>query len=220
MKQILIIEDDETIRDELSFLLRLHQYQVLLPSAFDQIESVLLNNTVHLILLDIHLPETNGFTICQNLRKISNVPIVFVTSSIAEEDEVRAMMIGGDDFITKPYRSSVLLARIGAILTRHDPENHKELTVRGVTLHLQDGTISYQNQTILLSKNEFRILYHFFLHAGTLVSKEALINYLWENKLYVDENILNVNIARIRKKLIEIGLDNFITTIYGKGYQI
>ena len=163
------------------------------------------------MLLDIKLPQENSFTICSQIRSFSNVPIIFVTSCNTDMDELNSIMLGGDAFITKPYNTAILLAKISSLLKRAYPKSEQEtLNYHGVVLHLDSGKIEYAGQQADLTKNEMKILYYLFKHAGAICSRADMIEYLWDNQLYVDDNALSVNINRIRDKLSAIGLHDFI----------
>lgn len=220
--KILIIEDDYKIRQELKTLLENNHYQVEL------IEDFLTENIIEeikkidkdIILLDINLPNQNGFDICKQVKEQENVPIIFVTSATREEDELKSILSGGDDFITKPYNKDILLEKIKRMIKKQDPVQYKEIKLNGVTLDLHLSLVKYQNNTVELTRNEFRILYYFFTNPKKVITKEELLDYLWNEKYYLDDNILTVNINRLRKKLEEIGLTDFIKTIRKKGYQL
>ena len=220
--KILIIEDDYKIRQELKTLLENNHYQVEL------IEDFLTENIIEeikkidkdIILLDINLPNQNGFDICKQVKEQENVPIIFVTSATREEDELKSILSGGDDFITKPYNKDILLEKIKRMIKKLDPVQYKEIELNGVTLDLHLSLVKYQNNTVELTRNEFRILYYFFTNPKKVITKEELLDYLWNEKYYLDDNILTVNINRLRKKLEEIGLTDFIKTIRKKGYQL
>ena len=220
--KILIIEDDYKIRQELKTLLENNHYQVEL------IEDFLTENIIEeikkidkdIILLDINLPNQNGFDICKQVKEQENVPIIFVTSATREEDELKSILSGGDDFITKPYNKDILLEKIKRMIKKQDPVQYKEIKLNGVTLDLHLSLVKYQNNTVELTRNEFRILYYFFTNPKKIITKEELLDYLWNEKYYIDDNILTVNINRLRKKLGEIGLTDFIKTIRKKGYQL
>ena len=220
--KILIIEDDYKIRQELKTLLENNHYQVEL------IEDFLTENIIEeikkidkdIILLDINLPNQNGFDICKQVKEQENVPIIFVTSATREEDELKSILSGGDDFITKPYNKDILLEKIKRMIKNQDPVQYKEIKLNGVTLDLHLSLVKYQNNTVELTRNEFRILYYFFTNPKKIITKEELLGYLWNEKYYLDDNILTVNINRLRKKLEEIGLTDFIKTIRKKGYQL
>lgn len=197
------MEDDVSIRTELATLLRANGYQPV-----DE-------PPCHLALLDINLPGESGFEICRRLRESSDIPIIFLTARDSAEDEILGFGMGADDYIRKPYNSTVLLARIARLLKR---KNHSVLSVRGLTLNLSDMTVSYEGATEELTKNETRILA--CLMQKELCTREELIEDLWQNSLYIDENTLYVNINRLRNKLKQMGADNFIRTKRNVGYRL
>ena len=218
---ILIIEDDERIRSELKELLETHSYKVLLVDDFTKdIVKEIKNIDKSLILLDVNLPNDNGYDICRKIKKEENVPIIFVTSMTSDEDELKSLLSGGDDYITKPYNKDILLEKNKRTLKMQDPIRYKEIKVKDVTLHLHLSIIKNGDKQTELTRNEFHILYYFFLNPDKIVSKEELLDYLWNEKYYLDDNILNVNLNRLRKKLEEIDKPNFIQNIRGKGYKI
>lgn len=175
----------------------------------------------HLILLDIKLPQENGFTICSGIRSFSQAPIIFVTSCNTDMDELNSIMLGGDAFITKPYHTAILLAKIASLLKRAYPDTQsRHLTYQGVSLSLETGTIEAEGKQTELTKNELKIMYYLFEHAGTICTRADLIEYLWDNQLYVDDNALSVNIGRIREKLSKIGVKDFIKTKHRQGYTL
>ena len=220
--KILIIEDDYKIRQELKTLLENNHYQVELIEDFltENIIEEIKKINKDIILLDINLPNQNGFDICKEVKEQENVPIIFVTSATREEDELKSILSGGDDFITKPYNKDILLEKIKRMIKKQDPVQYKEIKLNGVTLDLHLSLVKYQNNTVELTRNEFRILYYFFTNPKKIITKEELLDYLWNEKYYLDDNILTVNINRLRKKLEEIGLTDFIKTIRKKGYQL
>lgn len=172
-----------------------------------------------LILLDINLEEISGFDVCREIRKWSDTPILFVTARERDVDELCAMECGGDDYIRKPYSLAILLAKVKRMLQRAD-SMAEEIVVGEVHLHIVQAQICYREQVLELSKNELKILYFLFRSRGEAVAKDALIEYLWENKFLVDENILNVNLSRLRKRLGDIGLKTLIQTVPKYGYRI
>lgn len=219
--RILIIEDDVVIQTQLSNLLTGNGYETEtindFPVAMEQVKSF----QPHLILLDIKLPESDGFSVCSQIRTFSNVPIIFVTSCNTDMDELNSIMLGGDAFITKPYNTAILLAKITSLLKRVYPVTEQEaLSLNGVTLHLESGKIEFAGQKVELTKNELKILYYLFKHAGTICIRADIVEYLWDNRLYVDDNALSVNIGRIRDKLSAIGVTDFIKTKHRQGYII
>ncbi|MDR2044583.1 MAG: response regulator transcription factor [Clostridium sp.] len=221
MKKILMMEDDETIRAQQKSLLEKYGYEVLAPDSFSDIVETALAAAPHLILLDLGLPLRDGHYICREIRKRSSVPIVVVTSRNTEIDELRAMNLGADDFIAKPYNTQILLARIESVLRRaygDRPEN--VLQIGDVTLRLHDGTVSANGGTRELTKNELRILRLLMKNQGSILSRDQIMEELWQTDEFVDDNTLTVNINRLRKKLEEVGLTEFIKTRRGQGYLI
>ncbi len=220
MEKKLIIEDDEIIREELGILLSNNNYSVSSSIDFLNIENVIEKSNPDLILLDINLPDTNGYEVIKKIRKITNKPVIFVTSRNTIDDEIKSLNAGGYDFITKPYNKELLLLKIRKCLDEVNPKNHKELVVNGVSLDLHLSLIKYQDKEIELTRNEFLLMYYLFLNYPNILSKDMLIEYLWNDKFYLDENILIVNINRLRNKLRDIGLDDFIKTVRGVGYKL
>ena len=220
MEKILIIEDDKTIREELSILLTNNNYDVSSIEEFLDIEKSIKDINPDLILLDINLPNTDGFKVIKDIKKVTLKPVIFVTSRNTLEDEIKSFNSGGYDFITKPYNKELLLLKIRKCLDEVNPKNHKELIVNGVILDLHLSKIKYQDKEIELTRNEFLLMYYLFLNYPNILSKDMLIEYLWNDKFYLDENILIVNINRLRNKLRDIGLDDFIKTVRGVGYKL
>lgn len=224
MYRILIIEDDPDIRAELKLLLENALYQVDLIEDFTRIALQTEKCDPDLILLDIQLPGTNGLALCQEIRQKLDTPIIFVTSFNQAMDELNGMMMGGDDYITKPYHAPILLARIAAVLKRIGRKIPKEdpyvFVWKDCSLNLLEGTLSHNGRSAVLTKNELRICYNLFSRAGQIISREELIDDLWENQIFIDDNTLSVNITRIRGKFKEIGVENMIETRRGQGYRI
>lgn len=221
MYQIMVIEDDTIIQEELSILLRSNDYEVILPKDFSDIISEIKKYNPHMLLLDINLPEQDGFKICTRIRSISNVPIIFVTSRNRDMDELNSIMLGGDDYITKPYNTPILLARIASLLKRTYASEYAEvMTYRDVTLHVESSKIEHQGKSAEITKNELKIMVYLFRNAGKIVPRADLVEYLWDSQLYVDDNALSVNITRIREKLKQIGVTDFIQTKHRQGYLI
>ena len=219
--KILIIEDDVVIQTQLKNLLIGNGYEAEaindFPVSMEQIKAF----QPHLILLDIKLPGNDGFSVCSQIRFFSNVPIIFVTSCNTDMDELNSIMLGGDAFVTKPYNTAILLAKIASLLKRAYPVTEQEiLSCNGVTLHLESSKIEYAGHQTDLTKNELKILYYLFKHAGTICARADIVEYLWDNRLYVDDNALSVNINRIRDKLSAIGVTDFIQTKHRQGYII
>lgn len=220
MYTILIIEDDEAICRELQMLLQKQGYEAICWNMQEDIRELVKTHDPHIILLDINLPQMDGFTVCSQLRSFSKVPIIFVTSRNTDMDELCSMQMGGDDFITKPYNTSILLARIAALLKRSYEWKDQNLTHHGVLLDVAMSRVEFQNNTRELTKNEVKILHYMFQHKGEIIPREDLIDYLWDNKLFIDDNALSVNVTRIRNKLRELGVEDFIMTRHRQGYQI
>lgn len=220
-RKILIVEDDYTIRTELETLLTGNGYDVFSVTDFSKTIQEVKAEKPQLILLDIKLPQENGFSLCSGIRSFSDVPIIFVTSCNTDMDELSSIMLGGDAFITKPYNTAILLAKIASLLKKAYPRAEQEiLTYQGVTLHLDSSKIQYNGHIAELTKNEYKILFYLFKHAGSICSRADLIEYLWDNQLYVDDNALSVNVNRIREKLSSIGLTDFIKTRHRQGYTL
>lgn len=219
---ILIIEDHKPIQKELAVFLEKYGYQVTVPQQFDAVVNDCLKEDVDLILLDINLPVFDGYYICREVRNHSDVPIIVVTSRNSEMDELMSMNLGADDFITKPYNTQILLAHITALLKRTKKVSEEEniIKCRGLEVFLNRSVALYQGQEIELSKNEMKILYTLIKREGSIVSRDQLMEALWQSNEFIDDNTLTVNINRLRKKLETIGLEQFITTKRGQGYMI
>lgn len=221
LHNIFIIEDDVKLREALAVLLRHYNYNSSFSDDFENIISIAINSEVDLILLDINLPYFDGYYICREIRKQSEVPIIIVTSRNNDMDELMSMNLGADDFITKPYNTQILLARISAILKRTAQNNgSKKLVHNGVELNMGKSLMSYNSCDVELTKNEIRILDLLFRNSGSIVSRDELMNELWQSDEFVDDNTLTVNINRVRKKLDGLGATDFIKTKRGQGYII
>ena len=222
MPQIMIIEDDPAIREELTLLLENEGYTPLAITEFTDVPGQAALERPDLILLDIGLPGKDGFSLCAALRKAIPAPVVFVTSRDAGVDEVRALSLGGDDYITKPYSVPVLLARIKAVLRRAGggPAQADVLEAGGLCLSLTKGVVSANGKTAELTRNEIQILACLIARMGQIVSRADLIDALWDNQIYIDDNTLSVNMTRLRGKLSDIGLPDTIKTRRKMGYQL
>lgn len=220
MRKIIIIEDDEVIREEFQSFLERYGYEVKAPLDMDNIINYIKSENAELILLDINLPMYDGYYICREIRKTSEVPIIIVTSRDSEVDELMSMNLGADDFITKPYNTEILLARITNILKRTygNIKNSNILSYRDFNLNLSNATIIYKDNSLELTKNEVKILSFLINNKGNIVKRDSLMEYLWKADFFVDDSTLNVNINRLRKKLEEIGIENPIETRRGMGY--
>lgn len=221
MQKIIIIEDDSVIREELALLLSNEGYQTVAVTEFTNVAMQVLECKPNLILLDLNLPERDGLSLCADIRKASTTPIIFVTSRDSTADELHALSLGGDDYITKPYNIPVLLARIKAVLRRSSGAAEPDtLEVGGLSLHLTQATASAGGKTVELTRNELKILSYLMAHTGKIVPRADLIEVLWESQIYIDDNTLSVNVTRLRGKLEEIGLPDLIKTRRGLGYQL
>lgn len=222
MFKIILIEDDQEIREELKILLQNSGYEVKAISEFENVATKILEEKAHLVLLDINLPNKNGYEICSKVRAKSKVPIIFVTSRNSSMDELKGIMLGGDDYIEKPYNVPILLARIQNLLNRTYASEKKETSIeyKGIVLNTLRSTITYQNQEIELTKTEIKTLYYLFRHKEQIIPRADIIDYLWDNEVYADDNSLSVIITRLREKLKEIGVENLIETKRGQGYKI
>ena len=220
-RKILIVEDEPLIRNELTILLQSNGYETAAPDEFSDVTGQIKAEQPHLILLDIKLPGTSGFSLCTQIRTFSEVPIIFVTSCNTDMDELNSIMLGGDAFITKPYNTAILLAKIASLLRRAYPvQQSEQMACGGAVLRLESSSLDYNGQSVELTKNELKILYYLFKNAGKICARGDLVEFLWDNQLYVDDNALSVNINRIREKLAGIGLTDFIKTKNRQGYTI
>ena len=219
--RILVVEDDLTIQTQLKTLLSGNGYDVDTVNDFSRVMEKFKTFAPHLVLLDIKLPGNSGFEICSLIRSFSDIPIVFVTSSSTDMDELNSIMLGGDAFITKPYNTAILLAKIASLLRRAYPvQQSEQMACGGAVLRLESSSLDYNGQSVELTKNELKILYYLFKNAGKICARGDLVEFLWDNQLYVDDNALSVNINRIREKLAGIGLTDFIKTKHRQGYTI
>ena len=221
MSKILIVEDDPDIREELALLLENEGYQAAAATNFYDLPKQVQTAAPDLILLDLGLPGRDGLALCVDIRRISRTPIIFVTSRDSASDELRALSLGGDDYITKPYNIPVLLARIRAVLRRSSgPAEPDTLEAGGLTLHLSRGAASVGDKSAELTRNELKILAYLMSHTGKIVSRADLIDAMWDSQIYIDDNTLSVNMTRLRAKLEGLGLPGFIKTRRGMGYQL
>lgn len=220
--KILIVEDDKDVGEMMKAHLEKWAYQVALAEDFQDILGEVSRFSPELILLDITLPYYNGFYWCKEIRRLFKIPIVFISSADDNMNIVMAMDMGGDDFIAKPFDLAVLAAKIGAIIRRSYSYSGRVNAIehKGAVLNLLDGTMVYQGKKTDFSKNEFQILELLMENKGNIVSRDTIMMQLWDDENFIDDNTLTVNITRIRKKLKEIGLEDFVTTKKGSGYMI
>lgn len=222
MHKIILVEDDEVIRQQVKKMLEQWGYEVVLVEDFMEVLSIFVKVEPHLVLMDIGLPLFNGYHWCQEIRKVSKVPIMFLSSRDQAMDIVMAINMGGDDFVTKPFDQNVLLAKIQGLLRRSYEfgKDQSLLEYMGVILNLKAMDLVYQGEVVSLTKNEFQILQVLFDYAGNIVSREDLMKELWNSDFFIDDNTLSVNVARLRKKLEAVGLKDFIETKKGVGYGL
>lgn len=222
MHKILLVEDDEVIRQQVKKILEQWEYEVVLVEDFMEVLSLFVKEEPHLVLMDIGLPLFNGYHWCQEIRKVSKVPIMFLSSRDQAMDIVMAINMGGDDFVTKPFDQNVLLAKIQGLLRRSYEfgKDQSLLEYMGVILNRKAMDLVYQGEVVSLTKNEFQILQVLFERSGNIVSREDLMKELWNSDFFIDDNTLSVNVARLRKKLEAVGLKDFIETKKGVGYGL
>lgn len=222
MYRMLIVEDDKGIADAIKIQAEMWDLQVLCVDNFRNVMSEFAMLDPHIVLLDISLPFFNGYHWCTEIRKVSKVPIIFISSASDNMNMVMAMNMGADDFIAKPFDQSVLMAKIQAMLRRtYDfSASVPILEHRGALLNTGDNTLTFNGEKISLSKNEYKILNILMESKGKVVSRERLMELLWETDCFVDENTLSVNVGRLRKRLDAVGLEDFITTKFSVGYLI
>lgn len=219
---IYIVEDDDNIREELKLLLNTSGYEVRTTTDYKNAADDILNVNPDMVLLDVNLEGISGLTICDRLREKSDVPIIFVTGNNTSMDELNCIIRGGDDYISKPYQPPILLARIAALLKRTKKSTDKKsdtiLECGNVRLDTSVALIYKDNMKAELTKNEMKILYYLFANKGKIISREELIDYLWDNDVFIDDNALSVNVTRIRNKLKELDEEKLIQTKRGMGY--
>ncbi|MGZ9815888.1 response regulator transcription factor [Peribacillus simplex] len=223
MFKIMIIEDDEKIRKIVADTLTKWKYEVVEVMEFDHVLDDFEKSQPDLVLLDINLPTFDGFYWCQQIRAISSVPILFLSSRNQNMDIIMAINMGGDDFIQKPFDLDVLVAKISALLRRnytYQNGHNLKLTHRNLSLYVTNSTIQFEEQSIELSRNEFIILQLMMRKIGKIVSRDDLMQALWNDEQFVDDNTLTVNVNRLRRKISGIGLEDFIVTRKGMGYLI
>lgn len=223
MYKIMIVEGEINIRMKLKMILENALYETILVSDFNNVVGQIIDCSPDVVLLDVNLPKESGLKICADLRKSSDVAVIFVTSNNSSMDELNCITLGGDDYIYKPYNAPILLARLSSLLKRikKSTDNSENLFIhRDVTLSVLSATVSYDNKDVELSKTELKILYYLFNNIGKFISRVELVEYLWDNQLFIDDNTLSINITRIRNKLQAIGVNDFIETKRGLGYKI
>ena len=222
MYRILIVEDDRGIADAIKAQAEMWELQARCVQNFRDVMEEFSAFDPHLVLLDITLPFFNGYHWCGRIRQVSKVPIIFISSASDNMNIIMAMNMGADDFIAKPFDGSVLMAKVNALLRRtYDfPGAVTVLQHKGAMLNTADNTLTFDGKQIPLSRNEYRILLTLMENKGSVVSRERLMEKLWQTDCFVDENTLSVNVGRLRKKLDAAGLTDFIETKFGVGYLI
>ena len=222
MYTIMIIDDNEQLQNEIGNIMIRNGYSIIKPKDFSNIPYLVKENKPSLILLDINLPESDGFKICTEIRSFSNVPIIFITSRDTNIDELMGITLGGDDFITKPYNTQILLARINSLIKRAYPNEGITDIIEhnGVKVNILASTVEYNGKFLELTKNELKILHYLLNNRGNIVSRVDIMEYLWDSSMFVNDNTLTVNIGRIRSKFEELGLKDYIKTKRGQGYLV
>ena len=218
MKKIAVAEDDLTLREGLLSLLAGSGYEVYAVKNFQNAAAEIQKSGADLVLLDILLPGANGQEILRALRKESQIPVVMLTSKTGETDEILAMSSGADDYIQKPYHPTLLLLKLEAIFRRLEPKDSQSVEYKGMVLDLLRSTITCEGRETVLSKNEFSILYYLLKHQGRIVSRDELMDYLWDTNKFIDDNTLTVNVNRLRNRLQEAGFSGVIQTRRKQGY--
>ena len=222
MSKILIVEDDKKIRQELVTFLNKNGFEAKGLENFENTIQDILEEKADLVLLDINLPYADGEFVCKEVRKMSNVPIIMITSRDNEIDELMSLNYGADQYVTKPYNIQILLAKITGLLKRNQNSgrNPEKIDCNGFTLNIAERVIEKDNKKIELTKNEYNILYYLSTHKEKVVSRDEIMDYLWESEEFIDDNTLNVNIKRLRTKLEELGFIDKIETRRGQGYLL
>lgn len=222
MSKILIVEDDEKLRKELKIFLENNGYEVKILEQFKNAVDNILKENADLILLDINLPYADGEYICKEIRKVSDLPIIMVTSRNSEIDELISLNNGADQYVVKPYNVQILLAKIAGLLKRsqNTETNQNKINCNDFILNISKSCIEREDEKKELTKNELKILHYLALKKGQIVSRDEIINYLWDSESFIDDNTLTVNMTRLRTKLDEIGLQNRIETKRGQGYML
>lgn len=224
MARIFVVEDDAPIRNEVIEVLERQGFEVSYCLTFDHVVENILAAQPNLVLLDLTLPGTDGQLICRELRQQSDIPVIVLTSRVTEVDEIMSMTMGADDFVSKPYSARVLVARIQALLRRAQPSQDASRTLehKGLAIDLSRScaTSRETGKSVELTKNEMRILSLLMSHAGTIVSREAIMRDLWDSDAFVDDNTLTVNINRLRSTLEKIGVTGYLATHRGRGYSV
>ena len=217
---IFICEDDLNMAQDLCGILIKYGYSAVYAQDFSNVAKDIISRAPELVLLDINLPQFDGFHICREVRRVSDVPIIMLTSRESEIDELMSMNLGADDYVTKPFNMQILLAHISSVLRRANRVIENTLTHRGVTLDPTAGMLRYGEQSMELTKNEQRILLRLMQSKGAIVTRAQLMDALWQDDEFIDDNTLTVNINRLRRKLESVGVHDFLITRRGQGYMV
>ena len=217
---IFLVEDEAGIRQELAALLGRYGYRCVTTADFEDVAGQVCASGADLLLLDLNLPRYDGYHVCREVRRRSQMPIIVVTSRATELDELMSMNLGADDFLTKPYNTQILLARMARLLQRACPGVSPAVSRGGLTLDLGRGVAARNGVEVELTRNESRILQTLLAAEGRSVSRNALMEALWKSDAFVDDNTLTVNVARLRRRLEELGLSEVLATRRGQGYQL
>lgn len=222
MQRILIVEDDEKLKNELQIFLNKNGFVAESLENFENMIQDILDKKPDLLLLDINLPTADGKYICKEVRKLSNVPIIMVTSRDSEIDELMSLNYGADQYVTKPYNIQILLAKIMGLLKRNQTagSNPEKIDCYEFVLNTTARMIEKEDAKVELTKNEYNILYFLSVHKGEVVSRDDMMDYLWESENFIDDNTLSVNIKRLRMKLADLGIMDCIETRRGQGYRL
>lgn len=224
MYSVMVIEDDRKISELIKNTLQRYGYQAYAVEDFANIKGEFVKNNPKLVLLDVNLPYYDGFYWCREIRSISNVPIIFISARDSDMDQIFAIENGGDDYITKPFSYEVLIAKLKSVIRRvygsYAEGSSEVYEVDGLFLHANQSMVEYRDRKLELSKKEFALLYALLKNVNKIVSREALLELLWTDTDFVDDNTLSVNITRLRKRLEELGLGDCIETKRGQGYLL
>ncbi len=221
MERIFVVEDEAKLRTELCKVLEKNGYDCVTTEDFDDVTEAILTSGADLVLLDLNLPVHDGFFLCREIRNNSEVPIIVVTSSNSDMDELMSLNLGADDFITKPYNTHILLAHIAAVLNRaYGKKESYILSHNGLTLDVLKSKASAGDKSIELTKNELGILKTLIENHGNIVSRDEIIRQLWHMEEFVEDSTLTVNVNRLRKKLADLGMAEYLVTKRGQGYMV
>ncbi|QQY79651.1 response regulator transcription factor [Keratinibaculum paraultunense] len=223
MYKILIVEDNKVLCNNIEEGIIKWGFDVISIENFENVLEECAKHNPHLVIMDINLPYFDGFYWCKKIRDISKVPIIFLSSRDSNMDIVMAVNMGGDDFVTKPFSMDILLAKIQALLRRaysYGSDDRQIIECDGAILNINDGTLTYNDKDIELTRNEFKILQLLMKNKGKIVTRDRIMRVLWESEYFISENTLTVNVNRLRKRLEELGLKDFIVTKKSQGYMI